>query len=57
VGRLTKAKGVDVLLKAINILKEKYQKEIKAAIVGKGYLEEELKELVLELEIGEEVEF
>jgi glycosyltransferase involved in cell wall biosynthesis len=57
VGRLTKAKGVDILIKAINILKEKYKKEIKAAIVGKGYLEEELKELVKELGIGEEVEF
>lgn len=57
VGSLTKAKGVDILLKAINILKEKYQKEIKAVIVGKGDLEEELKELVKELGIGEEVEF
>jgi glycosyltransferase involved in cell wall biosynthesis len=57
VGRLTKAKGVDILLRAINILKEKYQKEIKAAIVGEGYLEEELKELVEELGIDEEVEF
>ena len=57
VGRLTKAKGVDILLKAIKILKEKYQKEIKAAIVGEGYLEEELKELVIELGIEKEVEF
>lgn len=57
VGRLTEAKGVDILLKAIKILKEKYQKEIKAAIVGEGYLEEEVKELVKELGIGEEVEF
>ena len=44
VGRLTKAKGVDILIKAKKILKEKYQKEIKAEIVGEGYLEEELKE-------------
>jgi glycosyltransferase involved in cell wall biosynthesis len=57
VGRLTKAKGVDILLKAINILKEKHQKEVKVAIVGKGYLEEELKELVMELGIEKEVEF
>jgi len=57
VGRLTEAKGVDILIKAIKILKEKYQKEIKAAIVGKGYLEEELKELVMELGIEKEVEF
>jgi len=57
VGRLTKAKGVDILLKAIKIFKEKYQKEIKAAIVGKGYLEEELKELVIKLGIEKEVEF
>ena len=57
VGRLTKAKGVDILIKAINILKEKYRKEIKAVIVGKGDLEEELKELVKELGIEKEVEF
>ena len=57
VGRLTKAKGVDILLKAIKILKEKYQKEIKVAIVGKGHLEEELKGLVMKLGIDEEVEF
>jgi len=57
VGRLTKAKGINILLKAIKILKEKYQKEIKAAIVGKGYLEEELKGLVMELGIEKEVEF
>jgi len=57
VGRLTKAKGVDILIKAIKILKEKYQKEIKADIVGKGYLEEELKELVIKLGIEKEIEF
>jgi len=57
VGRLTKAKGVDILLKAIKILKEKYQKEIKTAIAGEGYLEEELKGLVMELGIEKEVEF
>jgi len=57
VGRLTKAKGVDILLKAIKIIKEKYQKEIKAVIVGEGYLEEELKGLVMELGIEKEVEF
>jgi glycosyltransferase involved in cell wall biosynthesis len=57
VGRLTKAKGVDILIKAIKILKEKYQMDIKTAIVGKGYLEEELKELVMELGIEKEVEF
>jgi glycosyltransferase involved in cell wall biosynthesis len=57
VGRLTKAKGVDVLLKAINILKEKYQKRLKVIIVGDGYLKEELKNLVVELGIDEEVKF
>jgi glycosyltransferase involved in cell wall biosynthesis len=57
VGRLTKAKGVDILFKAIRILKEKYQMDIKTAIVGKGHLEEELKELVMELGIEREVEF
>lgn len=57
IGRLTKAKGVDVLLKAIYILKEKYQKEIKAVIVGEGCLGEKLKELVVELGIDKEVKF
>jgi len=57
VGRLAKAKGVDILIKAINILKEKYQIEIKTAIVGKGYLEEELKGLVKELGTSKEIEF
>ena len=57
VGRLIKAKGIDVLLKAIKILKEKYQKEIKAVIVGKGHLDEELKGLVVKLGIEKEVEF
>ena len=57
VGRLTKAKGVDVLLKAIGMLKEKYHKEIKAAIVGEGYLKGELKKLVIKLGIDKEVEF
>ena len=57
VGRLTKAKGVDILLKAINILKEKYQHKIKTAIAGKGCLEKELKGLVVELGIEKEIEF
>jgi glycosyltransferase involved in cell wall biosynthesis len=57
VGRLSKAKGIDVLLKAINILKEKYQKRLKVVIVGDGYLREELKNLVVELGIDEEVKF
>jgi len=57
VGRLTKAKGVDILFRAIKILKEKYQMGIKAAIAGEGYLQEELKGLVKELGISNEVEF
>jgi len=57
VGRLTKAKGVDILFKAIKILKEKYQHEIKAAIAGEGCLEKKLKGLVIELGIEKEVKF
>lgn len=43
VGRLTQAKGVDILLKAVKILKNKYTKNLKIAIVGDGHLKVGLK--------------
>ena len=56
VGRLAKIKGVDILLKAIPVIKEKIP-AIHIYIAGLGPQEEELKELVKELNIEENVEF
>lgn len=57
VGRLTQAKGVDILLKAVKILKNKYTKNLKIAIVGDGHLKVGLKNLVIELNLNNEVKF
>lgn len=57
VGRLTKQKGVEILLKAIKILKNKYSKNLKIAIVGDGELKENLNNLTAELGVNREVEF
>ena len=57
VGRLTKAKGVDILLKAVRILKDKYRKKVKVAIAGDGSLKENLHNMAMELGINEEVKF
>ena len=57
IGRLVKAKGIDILLRAINILKNKYKKKLKVAIVGEGSSRKELEDLSVELEIDEEVKF
>ena len=57
VGRLTQAKGIDVLLRAIKILKNKYSKKLKIAIVGEGSLRENLNNLAVEFGVNGEVEF
>ena len=57
VGRLTQAKGIDVLLRAIKILKNKYSKKLKIAIVGNGHLKENLNNLSIDLGINKEVTF
>lgn len=57
VGGLTQAKGVDILLKAVKILKNKYSKNLKTAIVGDGPLRENLNSLAAQLRIDEEVKF
>jgi len=57
IGRFKKIKGIDILFKAVNILKFQYQKKIKVAIVGNGPLKEELKELVEKLQIKSEIKF
>lgn len=57
VGRLTQAKGVDILLKAVKILKNKYSKSLKIALVGDGPLKENLNNLAVELGVNGEVKF
>jgi glycosyltransferase involved in cell wall biosynthesis len=57
VGRLVHQKGIRFLLEAISILQNKYKKYIKAAVVGGGPLEKELKKTCEELNIDDSVEF
>jgi glycosyltransferase involved in cell wall biosynthesis len=57
VGRLTKQKGVEILLKAIKILKNEYSRNMKIAIVGDGELKENLDNLTVELGVDREVKF
>lgn len=57
VGRLTKQKGVEILLKAIKILKNEYSRNLKIAIVGEGELKENLNNLTVELGVNKEVKF
>ena len=57
VGRLVHQKGIRFLLEAISILQNKYKKYIKAAVVGGGPLEKELKKMCEELKINDSVEF
>lgn len=57
VGRLEKVKNANILLEAINLLKFKYQKQIKVAIAGDGPLRKDLEEMVKKLKIDENIEF
>jgi len=57
VGRFVREKGIDILLKAIKILKNKYSKNLKIAIVGDGELKENLNNLTVELGVNKEVKF
>jgi glycosyltransferase involved in cell wall biosynthesis len=57
VGRLERVKGVDILLKAIQILKEKHYRNLRVAIVGDGSLMESLKKLALRYRINENIDF
>ncbi len=56
VGRLVKWKKVDLLINAINLLKNKYP-NIELIIIGSGPEEENLKKLVEELNINNRVKF
>lgn len=57
VGGLSRQKGVNFLLEAISILKEKYNRYLKVAIVGDGPLRDELRKLCVKLKINTQVEF
>lgn len=57
IGNLIPLKGHRYLLQAVKVLKDKGVKNIKCQIVGRGYLEEELKALSRSLGIEEKVEF
>ena len=57
VGRLERAKGVDVLLNALKFLKETNGMNLKSAIVGDGSLRDSLKSLSKDLGVEENVEF
>lgn len=57
VGRLTKQKGVDILLKAVRVLKDEYGRNLKIAIAGDGPLKENLNTLAVEFGVNGEVEF
>ena len=56
IGRLERIKGVDILLRAISIIK-KEMPEICGYIMGDGSLENELKELTKKLDMEENVNF
>ena len=57
VGGLSRRKGVNFLLEAISILKVKYNRSLKVAIVGDGPLRDELRKLCVKLKISNQVEF
>ncbi|WP_306692290.1 glycosyltransferase [Bacillus cereus] len=58
VGRLVKEKGFDRLIKTYAILRKKDKiKDFKLVIIGSGYEENKLKQLAVDLGIGEDVIF
>ena len=57
VGRLEDAKGVDVLIKAIAILKQKFNLQIKVAILGDGSKRVYLENLSKQLGVDDEIVF
>lgn len=56
IGRLVKWKNVDLLIKAVDILSEKYPK-LNLCIIGKGEEENNLKNLAEDLHISDQVKF
>ena len=56
-GRLKNHKGVDYLIKSISVLKEKYDLNLKVAIIGDGPEKDSLVKLVNKLNINENITF
>jgi glycosyltransferase involved in cell wall biosynthesis len=56
-GRLTKEKGLDILLKAISFIKKKKNKNIKVGIIGEGPIKNELINLSNSLGISQQIVF
>ncbi|BAL81657.1 glycosyltransferase [Caldisericum exile] len=57
VGRLEKAKGVDVLIKAIYEIKSKYSLNLAVALIGDGSLKSDYEKLVKELNLESSIKF
>lgn len=57
VGNLIPLKGHDYTLRALKVLNEKYPNRFSMKLLGRGYLEQELKELASELGLDNIVEF
>jgi glycosyltransferase involved in cell wall biosynthesis len=57
VGRLVQEKRVDVLIRAVRVLKDEYHLEIKTVIVGTGPMLEELQSLTRQLSLQDQVLF
>ena len=57
VGRFDKIKGVDYLIKAFATIEKQSKMPIKLDLVGYGYEEKSLKELVSKMELGRKVHF
>ena len=57
VARFVEKKGIDDLLRAIAIVKEKTRKKFRMNIVGGGQMEDELKGLAKELKIEDVTDF
>jgi glycosyltransferase involved in cell wall biosynthesis len=56
IGRLAKVKHVDILLKAVQVLKDKYP-NIKVAIVGNGECKKYLEDLTTKIDLNKNVHF
>jgi len=56
-GRLTEEKRLDILLKAVSLIKEKYHKNIKVGIIGDGIIKNELISLSSSLGVDQQVSF
>ena len=56
-GRLEDAKGVDVLIRAVSILQDRFKFEVKLAILGDGSKRAHLEDLSNQLKVTDEISF